>query len=345
QINLSLASMIENLDENLGRLLHHLDELGIRQNTFVVFMTDQGVGDRGVMEPFWPGRNRQNDLGNASEGKHRVFCMMQKPGLTVAGENEGIACIRDLLPTVLDVSGLSVPKGIDGRSLVPLLKGQDDWDDERIIVMQCPRGREREKWNHAAVKQGHWRLVSDGRLYDVSVDSLMEKDLSGQHPDLVSRLDAAYEDFWQSLPPRDYVIQRHVLGSREAPSTVLCAMDWREGDAPWNSGALRDGYRGQGSWYVTIKRSGTYRITLCRSMKETPLPIGAVQGKVQLGPFSASREMDVDDAECVLDIELKPGDYRLQSFLSASADGSEAWGANFAYVDFVKPSPRKKPRV
>ena len=51
--------------------------------------------------------------------------MIQKPGLTVAGPSRALACIRDLCPTILEVCGVGVPEGLDGRSLVPLLKGDD----------------------------------------------------------------------------------------------------------------------------------------------------------------------------------------------------------------------------
>lgn len=121
--------------------------------------------------------------------------MMQLPGLTAAGQNDALTCIRDICPTILDVCGAKMPDNIDGRSLVPLLSGAKQWEDDRILVMQCPRGREREKWKHAAVKQGDWRLVSGARLYDVRQDSLMENDLALENPDVVTKLNAAYEEF------------------------------------------------------------------------------------------------------------------------------------------------------
>ncbi|MEM8670973.1 MAG: arylsulfatase [Planctomycetota bacterium] len=333
--DLSRLSMIENLDDNLGRLLDRLDKLNLRQNTLVIFMTDQGVGDRGSSTPVWPGKDRQQDLGNASEGKHRVFCFVQKPGVTVAGENNALACIRDLCPTILEICGIDLPKALDARSLVPLLQGADDWEDDRVIVMQCPRAREREKWKHAAVKQGDWRLVSGQRLYNVRKDSLMENDVSSQHPELTDRLNAAYETFWESLPPSDDVVQRHLIGASEAPSTILCAMDWREGGSPWNSGALRDGFRGQGSWYVTIDRDGRYRVTLRRTMKETPMRLGAIKGRVDVGQYSATKDLSVDDTECVLEVDLKRGTYALQSTLQSPSDPDDTWGANFVYVEWI----------
>lgn len=55
ETNRSLLSMIENIDDNLGRLLKYLEEHDLRENTLVVFMSDQGVGDRGAQSPVWPG--------------------------------------------------------------------------------------------------------------------------------------------------------------------------------------------------------------------------------------------------------------------------------------------------
>ncbi len=336
QANLSLLSMIENIDENVGKMVRRLEELKLRKNTLVIFMNDQGVGDRGSVKPVWPGKDRQKDLGNASEGKHRVFCMVQKPGLTVAGKNHALACIRDFCPTILELCGAKIPKNIDGRSLVPLLKGNANWRDKRIIVMQCPRAREREKWKHAAVKQGHWRLVSGGRLYNVKTDSMMKHDVSKKHPELVTRLNAAYEKFWTSLPPESDIVQRHVLGAKEAPKTLLCAMDWREGGSPWNFGALRDGFRGQGSWYVNVARDGRYRITLCRAMQETPMPVGAVKAQVKIGPFEAATKTAQKDTKCVVEIDLKRGNYTFRSFLTEPNKPNKTWSANFAYIEFIK---------
>ena len=338
QDNLSLLSMIENLDDNLGRLVKRLDKLKLRDNTMIIFMGDQGVGNRGSIKPVWPGKDRQKDLGNASEGKHRVYCMIQKSGLTVASQNHALACIRDLCPTILEICGVETTDKFDGRSLVPLLKGQGEWKDDRIVVMQCPRARTREKWKHAAVKMKHWRLVNGGRLYNVKTDSLMKKNVAAAHPKIAERLNLEYEKFWKSLPPEKDIVQRHVLGASQAPKTLLCAMDWREGGSPWNFGALKDGFRGQGKWYVTVSRDGMYRITLCRAMKETPMPVGAISAKVQFGNLSATKTVSENDTEIVIEIRLKKGDYTFHSILQDSKKSSKTWGANFAYVEFVGPN-------
>ena len=114
-------------------------------------------------------------------------------------------------------------------------------------------------------------------------------------------------------------------------------MDWREGGSPWNFGALKDGFRGQGKWYVTVARDGVYRITLCRAMKETPLPIGASKARIQFGTLSSSKVASEKETEIAIDIRLKKGDTTFHSILQDSGKSSKTWGANFAYVEYIGP--------
>lgn len=333
--SLSLLSMIENLDERFGRFLQDLEGMQLSDNTLVVLLTDQGVGDRGSAQPVWPGKERNQDLGNASEGKHRVFCMMRLPGVTSPREHQALTCIRDICPTILELCGVDQPDNLDGRSLAPLLRGADNWADDRTLVMQCPRNRSRTKWRHAAVKRGDWRLVSGGRLFDIAKDSLMEHDLSAQHPGVVEQLTKAYDAFWDSLPPEEALVNRHILGAAECPATELCAMDWVQGDAPWGSGAIREGARHQGAWAVRVERGGRYRIAMRRTREETPRPLRASSARVEIGKRSAQAQVNESSGVAEVEIELTPGDFDLKTILQAADDPTATWGANFVYVDYV----------
>ncbi len=334
--SLSLYSMIENIDDNVGRLLSRLDRWNLSDNTLVIFMTDQGVGDRGSPTPVWPGKDRNADLGNASEGKHRVFCMMQKPGLTAAGENYALTCIRDICPTVLDLCGVQIPTDLDGQSLLPLLRGDADWQDERTLVMQCPRNRKRSKWRHASVKRGDWRLVSDGRLYDIAKDSLQQNNVAQQHPEIVAELNTAYEEFWNSLPPEASLLPRNVLGAPEAPHTELCAMDWYKGDAPWAQGKKPlPTINKQGVWAVEVDRAGRYQFSLRSTRKETPLPIEATSAEIEIGEVKEQVAINRQDTVAVLTAELTPGSYDFQTRFQAAGEDSEGWGALFVDVAYL----------
>lgn len=331
-----LLSMIENVDDNVGRILEKLDQLNLTENTLVIFMSDQGVGDEGSPKPVWAGKDRNKDLGNASEGKHRVFCMIRKPGLTVAGENYALTCIRDICPTILDVCGVELPDNLDGRSVTPLLRGDADWPEERIIVMQCPRTRTRTKWRNTSVKSGNWRLVSGGRLYDIAKDSLQEHDVSAQHPDIVARLTQAYDEFWKSLPPEEDLLNRNILGAPEAPATELCAMDWYKGDAPWAQGGepMPEKHK-QGAWAVEVVQDGRYRFSLRSTRRETPLPIGATRARLKVGDAEAEVPIEPQDSVAVIEVDLQRGKCDLQTWFQGADDPHETWGALFVEVKYL----------
>lgn len=120
-------------------------------------------------------------------------------------------------------------------------------------------------------------------------------------------------------------------------------MDWREGGSPWNSGALREGFRGQGAWAGRVAQAGRYRLTLCRSMKETPLPLAAIKGTVTVGDASGSAPIPADSSKCVIEIDLDAGEAMLQTQLT-DGKADQTWGANFVYVDLIKPK-QQKPKV
>ena len=156
--------MIENVDDNVGRLVDFLEAAGLRNNTLLILASDQGVNDRGApvhRSGKWQNRGVQYDE------KHQVYCMIQFPKLTEgnSGPVDNLAGMVDLMPTVLDVCGIAQPDNLDGRSLTPLLSGSDRWDSERILIVQCPRKRQRHHWENVSVKLQQWRLVDGDKLY------------------------------------------------------------------------------------------------------------------------------------------------------------------------------------
>ena len=140
--------MVENIDDNVGSILKHLDETDLRDNTLVILASDQGMTNRGA-----PRNWAENPPSKSFDSKHHVFCMMRLPSLTKKpGRNDAIAGMVDMAPTILDLCGLPVPDNFDGRSLKPLLGSAARWEDDRSLIVQCPRGRERKKWHNATVK-------------------------------------------------------------------------------------------------------------------------------------------------------------------------------------------------
>lgn len=173
-------AMCDNLDWNIGRLLDTLDELGIADNTIVIFLTDNG-----------PNTDRYNgDMrgrkGSPHEGGSRVPCFVRRPNVIEAGTViENITAHIDILPTLVDMLNLPQPETLplDGKSLKPLLKDPDmDWPDRTIYG----------HWGNAAsARTERYRLIAspgNNQLYDMLNDPSETNDISRQHPGLFNQL-------------------------------------------------------------------------------------------------------------------------------------------------------------
>ena len=196
--------MCENLDHNVARLLGTLEELGLSENTIVLFTTDNG-----------PNTDRYNGgmkgrKGSVDEGGVRVPCFIRYPGRLPAGRAyRQIAADIDVMPTLLELAGIGVPEGVklDGRSLVPLFDSDRDplWPDR--LLFQHWSG-ERVVPTRGAVRSQRYRAVyrPGGRweLYDMESDPCQTLDLAGLRPELLEPLRAAYERWFKDVTARGF---------------------------------------------------------------------------------------------------------------------------------------------
>ena len=259
--------MCENLDDNLGRLLEKLDDLKLTNNTIVLFLTDNG-----------PNTNRYNGgmkgrKSSAHEGGIRVPLFVRWPGHVKPGtEIEQIAAHIDLLPTLVELCGVPMPKTLplDGVSLVPLLKGEAaDWPDRMIFTHWGRRG---------SVRTQRWRAVRERKqweLYDMIADPGQEEDVAEQQEKVVKKLSAAYEAWFDNVTRAGFDPIPIPIGYPQRPEVVLpgheaflhppgrvgisyvgrsgWANDWVTN---WTS---TDAYP---YWEVDVVRGGRYEITL-----------------------------------------------------------------------------------
>jgi arylsulfatase A-like enzyme len=335
QRNLPIYSMIENVDDNVGRLLDFLKETGLKDNTLVVLASDQGVNDRGAIT------HRAGEALNRGvqyDEKHQVYCMIQYPELT--DSNPG-SCARltgmvDITPTVLDLCGIDPPANLDGQSLKALLAGSGHWDGDRKLIIQCPRKRERIKWDNVSVKCQAWRLVDGKELYHVKNDRGQKINVINKHPDLTGALRAAYESFWRSLPSAEALISPHILGAAPATPTRLDGMDWYLGDQPWTQQGLRN-KTSQGAWRIEIANKGRYRFELRRYPREAPRPIEAMRAMLEIGNAKAEVAIAPDATQAIIEMELGKGQYDMKTSFCPANDstGKRDWGAYYVYVDYA----------
>ena len=187
----AFAGMISRMDRDVGRLLAKLKEVGLDQNTLVIFTSDNGAHREGGADPvFFRGsgslRGVKRDL---YEGGIRVPFIARWPGQIAAGTtSDHVSASWDVLPTCAQLSGASVPKKIDGLSMAPTLLGRPDGQEEHEFLYW-------EFQEKRAVRMDEWKAVrlggEDGKLelYDLKNDISEEDDLSKRHPLVVARME------------------------------------------------------------------------------------------------------------------------------------------------------------
>lgn len=208
----SFFGMIENIDENMGRLMRKLDEWSLSENTLLIFMTDNGcsAGNRVYNAGMRGAKNSPHTGGS------RVPLFLRLPGFMPAGQDvDRLARHYDLLPTLAELAGAEAPRSLDGRSLMPLIADpQAEWPDRYTFFH---RGRwpkrggpgrfgkgdsdpDSYKYQGFAVRNERWRLVED-QLYDIDNDPGETTDVAAEHPEVVAEMRAAYDAWWQEARP------------------------------------------------------------------------------------------------------------------------------------------------
>ena len=310
--------MIENIDDNVGRLLAKLDELKLADNTIVVLFSDNGCQQHHGYNAGFRGWK-----GTPFEGGIHQFCFLRWPAQLAAGRKvDRIAAVIDLAPTLLDLCGVPKPQRVkfDGLSLAPLLRGQPVAWADRTLFFQWHRGDAPERFRAFAARSQDWKLVQplggaekwDGKtnfqLYDMAQDPLELHDLAAQQPERVAQLKAQYEAWFDDVTgARDYrVPSRMCLGAPQENPVLLTRQDWRGPAASW-------GPKGLGYWEVNVVTSASYDVKL----RFEPLNADA-EATLSCGSSSQRQTVKAGEAECVFaKVPLPLGPGRLEAGLVA----------------------------
>jgi arylsulfatase A-like enzyme len=285
-----VAAMVENIDDNVGRLRQWLRDRQLAENTMVIYLTDNGRATAGFNAGL---RGRKSDV---YEGGIRSPLWVCWPTKLPAGPREGrIAAHLDLPPTLLDAAGVAHPAEVsfDGRSLWSALQsGSADWPD-RTLYFQAHRGDAPTRYHHCAVRQERWKLVNPSgfgkepaavtpawELFDLANDPFEQHNVAADHPELVQVMAAGYDRWFNDVSqtrPDNYAPPRIVVGSPRETTTYLTRQEWRGANwGPLDSGAWeltvlpRRGYRAVVRFRAT-PASGTVRITFRDRQWEQPI--------------------------------------------------------------------------
>jgi arylsulfatase A len=153
------AEMVTYMDKNIGRLVDHVASLGLAENTLFLFTGDNGT-NRNIASPF-QGRMLQGDKGAMTDAGTHVPLIAWWAGTIKPGQTfEGLVGFEDFFPTLLDVGGVSDYKGqLDGRSFLPLLKGQAYEPKPWHYSHYDPR------WGDNRTRRGRTARTTDYKLY------------------------------------------------------------------------------------------------------------------------------------------------------------------------------------
>jgi len=339
-VNAAFYGMITNIDENIGRLMNKLDELGLSDNTILIFMTDNGSSDARF------NAGMRGNKGDPYDGGHRVPFFIRWPGgpINAGVDIDKITAHIDVLPTLIELCGLQKPPKInfDGKSLAPLLTNPGkNWPD-RTLIIDSQRIEHPKKWRKCAVMTNRWRLINGKELYDIIQDPGQKNNIAGQYPDVVARLCKEYEKWWDDVSERFDEYCRIVVGSDNENPSKLTSHDWH-GDVPWNQEQVRLGLKANGFWAIEIARDGDYEISLRRWPRELRLPItSAPPGGTSIKPkvaglkvaqFDRKKAIEANDEQVTFKVRLKAGTTELKTWF-IDQDGTSR-GAYYVYVNHL----------
>lgn len=348
EIRSKFYGMIENFDENLGRLFGVLDREGIDEDTIVIFMGDNGTAAGITSEFDSSGFNAgmRGKKGSVYEGGHRVACFVRWPETLQAGMTvDRLTSHHDWLPTLIDLAELNweSEKEFDGVSISPLLFGDREGFPERRIFVHR-QGKEPEPWESEdtgrfpqfAVLTEDWRLAN-GELYDIKSDPTQKSDLSSSWPAVVRELTESYYRNLSGILENRAGETAFFIGAEEEPETEFTVRDWSplEGRAIWKKEQLGDDeIFSNGSWRIDVRRPGEYRIELRRFPLDEAAAMGANAARIRIGENEKHSRLDPRDEKATFEWELAQGPSILQAWLTDANTGQDR-GAYFVRVKFL----------
>ncbi|NQZ56441.1 MAG: sulfatase [Lentisphaeraceae bacterium] len=174
-------ALIQNMDDNIGRLVKYLEDNKLRENTMIWFFSDNG-GTTGASSNY-PLNGKK---GVEFEGGTRVPFIVNWPAKIAAGKKfDGLTSAMDIFPTCFKLAGgKTTPKALDGVDLMPFLEGQKSGSPHEVLFWR--------KLEQAAVRIGDWKLIrAEGlpaMLYNLAADKSELNDLAAANPEKVKNM-------------------------------------------------------------------------------------------------------------------------------------------------------------
>lgn len=212
------ARMVQRIDQSVGRIVATLRELGLAENTLVLFSSDNGPHNEGghSVTRFDSSGGLQGYKRSLHEGGIRVPFIAWRPGSVPPGVTAHQGYFPDLLPTFCELAGAETPTATDGLSLAPLLRGDAAGKPEHDHLYF-------EYQNQLAVRRGDWKFFrcdhgktpfsldatsDDEALYNLAEDRHEDRDVKAEHPGILRTLKACvpqeHRDYRPTPVPPNY---------------------------------------------------------------------------------------------------------------------------------------------
>ena len=306
-----IYGMVTNIDDNVGKVLNKLTELGIEEETIIIFMTDNGP------QQFRYNSNMKGLKGTVYNGGTRVpFYIKYAEKFKNSKVISRMSAHIDILPTILELCNLKIPsdRKIDGQSLVPLINSKP-FNDRHLFSYWTRRFP--EKYINMSIQNDNYKLVGnndyngkikDFELYDLIADPLESKNVINQNIEIAKsfkiEMDNSIDDLLSSEniknPPRI------IVGSEFENPTVLNRNDASGERGIW---AQNDIYS---YWKVNFKK-GTYDFKF--KFKDSITSKGTLFTEINNRVYSKKTEKVVYSTLEMNDISIENSEVDLISFL------------------------------
>ncbi|MEM7316085.1 MAG: arylsulfatase, partial [Planctomycetota bacterium] len=291
--------MVRNIDTNMGRLAEFLNGEELRDNTIVIFLTDNGsthgpryynAGMRGMKTEIW-------------DGGHRVPCFISWPNgeLTASRDIAGLTQVQDLLPTLVDLCDVETASSFSGTSLAPVLRGKATVAEDRTLIINysrmpnfvnypTPFAQSIMTRNQAAVLWKRWRLLEDRELYNLDNDPLQQTNVIDQHPVIAKQMRDKLYSWWEEVGPEANTPQRVIIGDDRENPTRLTGCEWLDVFIDQQR-QIRVGQQKSGYWLLEVAEDGEYDFELRRWPRDADLPIAGAMpnGEGTALPITSAR--------------------------------------------------------
>ena len=184
------AAMVALVDKDVGRVMQKLKDLGIDDNTLVIFSSDNGANDE-CIEPLKSTGGLRGFKRMLYEGGIRAPFIARMPGKIAPGTTSDVLTTSvDFMPTAADLAGVPHPARLDGISILPTLLGQKQAKQHESLYFEIY-----EPYFQQSLRMGDWKGYRLGtkaplELYDLKADPAEKQDIAAAHPEIVKKIEA-----------------------------------------------------------------------------------------------------------------------------------------------------------